>query len=118
MRGGATSYHSGRTAEDRVAARYVDAGCRLLHRRWRGQGGEIDLILRQGRGFVFVEVKAARSLEEAATRLAPRQAARILAAAEEFLAGQPEGALADMRVDVALVDRTGRIEIIENALTA
>ena len=65
-----------------------------------------------------MEVKSARSLDRAALRLAPRQAARILSAAEEFLGSQPDGALTESRVDVALVDRQGRIEVIENALGA
>ncbi len=113
---GATSHHAGRTAEERVAARYVERGYELLHARWRGQSGEIDLILEQGRRIVFVEVKSGPSLAAAAERVSPRQSGRILRAAQEFLAGRPEGALTEARIDVALVDRVGRIEILPNAL--
>ncbi len=113
---GATAYHSGRSAEAQVAARYAASGHEVLHRRWRGQGGEIDLILRRGATVIFVEVKAARSIEAAAYRISPRQAERLAAAAEEYLGGLPDGALTEARFDVALVDRAGRIQVIENAL--
>ena len=41
--------------------------------------------------------------------------ARIYAAAEEFLGGEPTGQLTESRFDVALVDAMGRIEVLENA---
>jgi putative endonuclease len=44
--------------------------------------------------------------------------ARIYAAAAEFLAGEPNGALTPARFDVALVDGFGRIEVLENAFAA
>ena len=83
--------------------------------RWRGAGGEIDLILRDVNTLVFVEVKKSRSFARAAERISPRQIARILNAAEEFLAGEPAGQLTDIRFDAALVDATGAIEIRQNA---
>jgi putative endonuclease len=115
---GAVSWHAGATAEDRVASHYARRGGDVRHRRWRGRGGEIDLVVRSGGVTVFVEVKAARTHAEAAQRLRARQAARVMAAAEEFCAGEPEGALTEMRFDLALVDASGRIEILENALMA
>jgi putative endonuclease len=33
-------------------------GYRPLHRRWRGSGGELDLVMRKSDTTVFVEVKA------------------------------------------------------------
>lgn len=65
---------------------------------------------------MFVEVKSAASFEAAARSLLPRQIARIRAAASEFVAGLPSGQDSDMRFDVALVDGSGRIEIVANAL--
>lgn len=115
---GARSYHGGLAAEAGVAAHYERAGCAVAHRRWRGRGGEIDLILRDGDVSVFVEVKAARTHARAAERISARQAGRIMTAAEEFVATQPRGSLTEMRFDVALVDGMGRIEIVENALGA
>ena len=113
---GATGHRAGQAAEAIVAARYLRAGCELLAERWRGQGGEIDLVLRRGGEVIFVEVKKSRSFSRAAERLSPRQAQRLLDAAAEFLAGQPLGQETPTRFDVALVDATGAVEIIENAL--
>lgn len=107
---GAVAWASGRAAEDSVARRYEMAGCAILERRWRGAAGEIDLIVRDGRTIVFVEVKQAASIAAAAERLGRRQMDRICLAACEFC-----GMDAEMRFDAALVDRDGRIEVLENA---
>ncbi|MCL4188412.1 MAG: YraN family protein [Rhodobacteraceae bacterium] len=109
---------SGRAAEDAVAAHFARAGARVVARRWRGRSGEIDLVLRDGAAHVFVEVKAAAGFAAAATRLGPRQAARIMDAALEFLADDPRGQDAEMRFDVALVDGAGRVAVMANALAA
>lgn len=113
---GATGHRAGQAAEAIVAARYLRAGCVLVAERWRGQGGEIDLVLRRGDEVIFVEVKKSRSFARAAERLTPRQAQRLLDAAAEFLAGEMLGQATPMRFDVALVDGHGAVEIVENAL--
>lgn len=115
---GKVSHLAGLAAEAAVARRYRDSGCVLSRTRWRGRCGEIDLVARQGDRVIFVEVKKARTHAEAALRLSDLQRRRLIAAAEEFLDGEPRGTLTDMRFDVALVDGLGRIEIIENALAA
>ena len=112
---GQTGYLAGLSAEDQVAARYVRSGCSLVSKRWRGAGGEIDLILRQADCLIFVEVKKSRSHARAAERVSQRQVQRIYAAASEFVATEPMGQDTEMRFDVALVDATGRIDILENA---
>jgi putative endonuclease len=89
----------------------------MVASRWRGASGEIDLIVREGAGVVFVEVKKAATHAEAALRLTSRQMARIYAAAAEFLAGEPAGQATDCRFDVALMDSYGRIEVLENAFS-
>ena len=106
---------SGRMAEAQVARDYERRGCRLLENRWRGKGGEIDLIFGQGELIVFVEVKKARSTDAAINSLRPAQMRRIHAAATEYLASAPRGQLSDVRFDLATLDATGRVEIIENA---
>ena len=111
---GADRYRAGVAAEASVARHYESAGCAVAGRRWRGEGGEIDLIAREGEALVFVEVKKARSFARAANRLGRRQLERICAAATEFLAGEPRGQLTPMRVDLALVDSMGRVEVREN----
>jgi len=115
---GLTSYLSGKAAEDSVLNAYSAQGCRLLCRRWRGPGGEIDLVLENAGEVIFVEVKTSRSFAEAASHLSRRQIARLLASAEAALGFFAKGSLTPMRFDVALVDRAGRIDVIPNALHA
>ena len=112
---GATNYHAGFAAEDIVASDYARRGHRIAARRWRGSGGEIDLVMRDGAQVVFVEVKTSRSFARAATHLTRRQMDRICASASEFVAGEPGGQLTDMRFDLALVDGRGACRVIENA---
>jgi putative endonuclease len=110
-----TNYHSGVAAEDIVARDYNRRGAVIANRRWRGQGGEVDLIVREGACVVFVEVKKSRSFARAAERLTRQQMDRIYASASEFIGGEPAGQLTEVRFDLALVDGTGALRIIENA---
>ncbi|MEP3056243.1 YraN family protein [Ascidiaceihabitans sp.] len=112
---GKTAYHAGLSAEDRISTDYERRGCPVARRRWRGAAGEIDLIARDGDDLIFIEVKQSRSFDRAVQRVSPRQMQRIYAAAEEFLAGEPRGALTNVRFDVALVNGQGEVRIIENA---
>lgn len=112
---GSVGYHAGLAAEDIVAADYARRQHRIAARRWRGQAGEIDLIMRDGDTVVFVEVKKSRTMGRAALRLGRRQMDRICAAAGEFLAGEPRGQLTDVRFDLAMVDVRGMTSVIENA---
>ncbi|WP_139838630.1 YraN family protein [Pseudoruegeria aquimaris] len=109
------NYHAGLAAERAVERHYSARGARLRHHRWRGRGGEVDLIAREGDELIFIEVKKSSTHARAAARLGRRQLQRIMAAAEEFLAGEPAGLNTPMRIDLALVDAEGKIEVIENA---
>ena len=115
---GVVAWHRGMAAEETVARHYSETGREIAARRWRGLFGEIDLIAREGEEVVFIEVKSASTHARAAERLSRRQQLRIYGAAEEFLAGEPRGMLTISRFDVALVDASGRIEVIENAFAA
>jgi putative endonuclease len=117
-RRGQRAYCAGAAAEDQVAQDYLRRGLIEERRRWRGQRGEIDLILRDGDALIFVEVKQSTSFERAAESLSPRQMERIYGAAEEYLAKAPLGQLSETRFDVALVDGRGAIRIVENAFGA
>lgn len=86
-----------------AAARLLERqGFAILARRVRTKGGEIDLIARNDELLLFVEVKARSGLRAAAESVLPRQRQRIVAAAEIYLAGHPELAGLDMRLDVIL----------------
>lgn len=115
---GLVSHLSGAAAEGQVERHYAGRGLTILARRWRGKGGEIDLIAHDGHTTVFIEVKRARSHALAVQRLSQRQIARLYDAAAEYLGTLPGGLNSAARFDVALVDGMGRIDIIENALCA
>ncbi|WP_375174867.1 YraN family protein [Pseudooceanicola sp.] len=117
QRRGRVAYLSGLAAESSVERHYAACGMTCLDRRWRGPGGEIDLIFRDGDRIIFVEVKAAASHEAAASRIGQRQADRIAASAQAYLDRFARGGLTDMRMDVALVDQQGRIAVLENAFS-
>lgn len=112
---GRTAFHAGMAAENRIAQDYERRGFAVARRRWRGQGGEIDLIIQDGNALIFVEVKQSRCLAQAAESLSARQMQRIYRSAEEYLGTQPRGSLTEVRFDVALVDGQGDTQIIENA---
>lgn len=114
---GLRSYLAGLAAESAVADAYKQRGCKLVAARWRGQAGEIDLIFQDGETYIFVEVKKASSFELAASRLSLTQLRRIHASASEYLAHVPDGQLSDVRLDLALCDARGAVQIHEGALS-
>jgi putative endonuclease len=111
---GLVAYHDGLAAEGSVEAHYVANGHKIIERRWRGRGGEIDLILQDDDGFVFVEVKKAKTHAYAAERLSHRQLQRICISAEDYCGQMMPGKLVNMRVDLATVDEQGRVEVLPN----
>ncbi|MFC1500622.1 ribonuclease HII [Candidatus Zixiibacteriota bacterium] len=56
-----SSWEWGKRAEEMVAREYQEHGYLVEFRRWRGGGGEIDLVCRRGDELVIVEIKASRS---------------------------------------------------------
>jgi putative endonuclease len=60
---------TGAIAEDFVARRLAAAGWEIVERNARTRHGEIDVVARQGRTLVFIEVKGARQ----GTRFGPER---------------------------------------------
>lgn len=114
-RRGLRNHLAGHAAEASVARHYEDRGIAIAVRNWRGSGGEIDLVGRDGDQVIVVEVKHSKTHDLAASHVSQAQVARIFQTVEEFLGGEPRGLLTDVRIDLALVDGLGRIEVIENA---
>ena len=77
---------AGRRAEDLACLLLRLKGYRVLDRRYRCSGGEIDIVARRGRVVCFVEVKARGTREAALRALTPRGRQRIERAASVWLA--------------------------------
>ncbi len=79
------AYQRGARSES-LAAWYLRLkGYRILARRFKSPGGEIDLIAARGSIVVFVEVKARDDQARALAAVTPRQRRRIEAAAASFI---------------------------------
>ena len=114
-----TTTQRGREAET-LAARVLESrGLRVIARNFSVRGGEIDLICRDGKTLVFVEVRL-RSRSDfggAGASITATKRRRIVLAARHYLAGQKE---CDCRFDAVLLDGLGenQLEWIKNAFAA
>jgi putative endonuclease len=108
----------GRAAESRAAIFLRAQGLQIIERNWRCRFGEIDLVAREGRTLVFVEVRArsARTHGGAAESISAAKRRRLTATANYYLARcrteQP------CRFDALLIESEGRIEWVRNAFDA
>src|SRR5215470_10093583 len=102
------AFRVGISAESRAAALLIAKGFRILARRYRSPVGEIDIVARRRHLLIFVEVKARDTLDDAAWSVTERQRARIVGAAEVWLAHNPDDRIRDIRFDAMLV-APGRI---------
>lgn len=106
----------GLEGEDLVARWYGARGYEVVVRNWRCADGELDLVVRLGRQFVFCEVKARSSVAfgapvEAVTRA---KQARIRRLAARWLDEAAPMRPREIRFDVASV-LDGQIEVLEGA---
>jgi putative endonuclease len=105
----------GLSGEDAVAAWYTANGYEIMARNWRCRAGELDLVVRKGRTFVFCEVKTRTSDAfgapvEAITR---QKQVKVRHLAAKWLEDAPMRPI-DIRFDVASV-LAGEIEVLEGA---
>ncbi len=99
---------AGRRAETFAALWLNLKGYRILVRRFRASGGEIDLIaatpmLGAPRLIAFVEVKQRASAAQFADAISAQQRRRIEAAAMQFVQRHPDCAHAALRFDAVFV---------------
>ena len=106
---------AGRSAETTAEAALQADGWTVLGRRIRTPAGEIDMIAERDGLLAFIEVKARPSLAAAAHALGPRQRARLVQAAECWLAAHPGHGQAGMRFDVLIVAADGTTRRIADA---
>lgn len=95
---------------EELAAQHLQAhGCTIVASNWQCHAGEVDLIVRDGDGLAFVEVRTRRgerygTPEESIT---PRKLAHMIAVAETYVYEQ--GWQGDWRLDVVAI-RVGQGE--------
>ncbi len=105
----------GARGEAAAASWYEANGYEVVDRNWRCREGEIDLVVRNGRVFVFCEVKSRTSIRfgapaEAITR---DKQARLRRLAARWLEDSPVRAM-EIRFDVAAV-LDGSLEVLQGA---
>jgi putative endonuclease len=105
-----------------VAAEYLeDRGLVVLARGYRCRLGEIDLVCRDERTLVIVEVRArgSRTVARAAESIGPAKRARIILATRHFLMRHGEWRNAPVRFDVVAFDAidtaAARVSWLRNA---
>lgn len=97
------AYRRGHRGEWLAALALMLKGFRILERRYRTKLGEIDLIARRGDLVLIVEVKARRTLIEAMEAIGRDSERRIEAAADLWLARQPDHVRLSLRFDLVAV---------------
>ena len=97
------AYRKGHRGERLAALALMLKGYRILARRHRTKLGEIDLIARRGDLVLIVEVKVRQTLTEAMEALSRTSERRIEAAADLWLARQPDYGRLSIRFDMVAV---------------
>jgi putative endonuclease len=106
----------GASAEDEAARYLAGRGMTLLERNYRCRFGEIDLVARDGRTLVFVEVRYRRSAAfgGAIESITPAKRERLLKAARHYMVVR--NSFPACRFDAVLLNGdTGQIEWIPDA---
>ena len=93
----------GHLAEGFAALALRLRGWRVLARRHRARGGEVDIVARRGRLVAMVEVKARRTLAESVDAVSPTAWRRIAAAGDDWLARRPDATTLSVRYDLVAV---------------
>jgi putative endonuclease len=106
----------GASGEQAAADWYERNGYEVVARNWRCRDGELDLVVRRGRAFVFCEVKTRTSTAfgapvEAVTRT---KQMRLRHLAARWLDDHAGVRATEIRFDVASV-LAGQLEIVQGA---
>jgi putative endonuclease len=104
------------SSEQRALEHYRLRFYRILGANVWIAGYELDLIVRRGRTVAFVEVKSKRGdgYGDPLEMVTPEKMRRIRAAAEAWLAANPEHEGCPVRFDV-VTERAGRLERLRDA---
>ena len=106
----------GAEGEEQAAAWYEARGYEVLARNWTCREGELDLVVRNGRMYVFCEVKTRGSDAFGAPAEAVNRAKqmRLRRLAARWLEDDAPARAREIRFDVAAV-LGGEIEVLEGA---
>jgi putative endonuclease len=109
--------NAGDAAEDAAARHLLANGLELVERNYRCRFGEIDLIFRDGKTLVFVEVRRRSSgnFGGAVESITPAKRSRLIATAQHYLSRQPQSAC---RFDAVLLQGHAPILWLKNAFEA
>ncbi len=105
----------GRLAEDDALAYLLLQGLKLVERNFLCKGGELDLIMRDGKSIVFIEVRqrASKDFGGALASITPTKQRRMTRAAQTWLLSQKH--TPPCRFDAVAIDG-GRMEWLKNVL--
>lgn len=111
---------AGDLGEDLALRHLQTAGLKLLQRNFRCAGGEIDLVMSDGRTLVLVEVRFRRdrSFGGAAASVNAGKRQRLLRAAQRLLQTHPAYRQQRARFDLIAIDGNGaalKLEWIKDA---
>ncbi|MGC3982663.1 MAG: YraN family protein [Steroidobacteraceae bacterium] len=101
---------------EQLALSYLQAaGLKLLKRNFRCAGGEIDLVMTDGRILMLVEVRfrSSRSFGGAAASVDAGKQQRLTRAAQYLLQRHPAYQLLQARFDLVAIDGSGNTPHIE-----
>lgn len=105
----------GRLSEDRALDHLLLQGLALVTRNFSCKGGEIDLIMQDGPGLVFVEVRQRFDARNggAAASVTPAKQRRLIIAAQVYLLRHKK--VPPCRFDVIAIDN-GELTWLRNAI--
>jgi len=114
------SSERGQAAENQACQYLMDQGLQLVSRNYRCRHGEIDLIMRDDRGLVFIEVRyrSHSGFASAAESIDRRKRDKLVATALHYLQAHPASRAQPARFDViAITPKQGKegIQWISNA---
>jgi len=115
------TYLIGRKAED-IATEYLfENKIRVVDRNYRTRFGEIDIIAKHGKEYIFVEVKAKSTSRfgKPYEMITGRKKKKLIRTAKRYLTENGFNIEeVDWRIDVISIDyETGKIEWLKNAIT-
>ncbi|WP_374087699.1 YraN family protein [Methylomicrobium lacus] len=108
----------GNAAEDKARQFLLDKGLTPVGRNFRCKHGELDLIMKDGRTLVIVEVRFRQSSQygSALESITRNKQSRIIAATQVYLSKQKLDC--PLRFDVVAISGDGGIEWIPNAFSS